>query len=230
MNQVISGLAGRSPMVTWEFSNYSLATINSGGADAYIDSWANGMATYAGHTIYLRIFHEFNDPYNPLTTTGYPWGVCGGTSNTVSQLITAYRHIHDRFALAGATNVKFIWSPDGTFTSSSMYGTSSCGTLASTYPGDAYVDYGGWDSYNYDNSALYSVQSTITTRPFILSEVGDQDGSGGASWLTNLSNGSYPRITGLVWFNQYGTTLETNPITLAAVKAMLATAAFLASK
>src|SRR5262249_22189611 len=135
LNQVLTNLSGRSPVVTLLFSHTSLATIRSGGIDATLDSWARRLGSKAPATIYFRMFHEFNQLITS-TNPGYPWGICGATSNQPFDLVAAWRHIHDRFMQAGATNVKFIWSPDGTFSATSMYDGSTCAPLSAAYPGD----------------------------------------------------------------------------------------------
>ena len=54
--------ANRTPMITWEAYNRPLKAIARGQYDSYIDSWAAGMAASGRQPVYLRIFHEFNDP------------------------------------------------------------------------------------------------------------------------------------------------------------------------
>ena len=73
--------SNRTPMITWEAFNRPLKAIARGQYDSYIDSWAAGMAASGQRPIYLRIFHEFNDPLEPGTGSGYPWGIGGGTQN-----------------------------------------------------------------------------------------------------------------------------------------------------
>jgi hypothetical protein len=212
--------SGRTPMITWEAWDRPLRAIASGQYDAYLDSWARGMAARAPSVIYLRLFHEFNDPLDPGTGSGYPWGVGAGTQNQPADLVAAWRHVHDRFAAAGATNVRFIWCPDGV--------NLDVSRLRAAYPGDAYVDLAGWDTYGYDMAAAYSVVSQVSQRPFALAEVGATDPAWVRDLTTNLRAGRYPRIRAVIWFDQGSSRLDANPAVQSAVRDMLATPPFLA--
>jgi hypothetical protein len=207
--------SSRTPMITWEAHNRPLKAIARGQYDPYIDSWASGMAASGKQTIYLRIFHEFNDPLQPSTGSGYSWGIGGGTQNQPSDLVAAWRHIHDRFAAAGASNVRFLWCPDGV--------NLDPGLLRAAYPGDSYVDFAGWDAYgyDYDTAVVYQTLSQISQKPFMLPEVGSRD----AGWVQDLSSklrsGGYGRIRAVVWFDEAEWRLDANPAVRTAVKGML---------
>lgn len=201
----------RTPMITWEAWNRPLSAIVAGQFDSYIDTWARGMAAYAPHPIYLRIFHEFNDPR--AGESGYPWGVGGGTSNQPASLVAAWRHIHDRFVAAGATSVRFVWCPDGV--------NLDLNRLRAAYPGDTYVDFAGWDAYGYDIAAAYQTLSQVTPKPFVLAEM-----AGDPSWVRDLTgklrSGGYGRIRALVWFDEGKWRLDANPAVRPVVKDLLA--------
>jgi Glycosyl hydrolase family 26 len=205
--------SNRTPMITWEAYNRPLKAIARGQYDPYIDSWASGMAASGKQTIYLRIFHEFNDPLDPSSGSGYPWGIGGGTQNQPADLVAAWRHIHDRFAAAGASNVRFLWCPDGV--------NLDLGLLRAAYPGEPYVDFAGWDAYGYDTAVDYQTLSQVSQKPFMLPEVGSTD----AGWVQDLSSrlrsGGYGRIRGVVWFDEGETRLDAHPAVRAAVKGML---------
>jgi mannan endo-1,4-beta-mannosidase len=210
--------SGRTPMVTWEPTGISLQSITSGAQDAYIDSWAKGMAATSASTptIYLRIFHEFNDPL--ASGSGYGWGVNGGTSNRPADLVAAWRHVHDRFVAAGATNVKFVWAPDGVNFSSSL--------LAASYPGDAYVDLAGFDDYGYNTLQDYQTIGQITQKPLLLSEISSQDPQWVNGLASQLNTHQMPRLQGVVWFDEGVWRLDSLLQVFPAVTAMLAGAAF----
>jgi hypothetical protein len=142
-----------------------------------------------------------------------------GTGTPGTTRSTATRHIHDRFALAGATNVKFVWNPD-------HWSPSGISTTV-FYPGDAYVDEIAIDAYNWnaswmtpyaDISNVYNqVNSINTTKPMMLAEIGSEDqppvGASPvdkAAWIILLAQTlptSFPRFSALVWFNEVGTKL-----------------------
>jgi hypothetical protein len=205
--------SGRIPMITWEADGRSLSRIAGGGYDSYIDSWARGAASKKPHEIWLRIFHEFNDP---SSGGGYSWSI---EDNSPADLVAAWRHIHDRFAAAGADNVRWIWNPDGVHQE----------TIAKGYPGDAYVDYTGWDTYGYDNAAVYQNVSRITQKQMVIGEFGASDSgdvSGLDDFTTQVANGSYPLIRALVYFDEGKYSIARNPPARDALKQMLATPGF----
>lgn len=129
---------GKFSSLTWS-PNRTLADVNSGGADACIDA----MADYLGgksYTVMLRLFHEHN---LGAGGGGFVWKGSGQT------FIDAWRRVVERFATRGATNVGFWWCP---FELAGDTGSSAPTTRTATnqsYPGDAYVDWVGTDTYNF---------------------------------------------------------------------------------
>lgn len=111
-----------------------LAAIAHGDYDFYIDKWASEAASF-GKVFFLRFAHEMNDPYR------YPWGP---QNNTVIDFLEAWRHVHDRFVKAGATNVLWVWSPHIAY------------PYYQYYPGDANVDWVGTGVLNYGTVAYWS--------------------------------------------------------------------------
>jgi hypothetical protein len=209
-------MLGRTPFVSW--------ALPIGFRDnALLDDWANGIKAKAPHRVYIRLFWEFNDPPSDANGT---WGICH-SSRTPTQLVDSWRSIVERFRADGAINVRWVWNPDGTM-GSQMYG-DECGSVGSAYPGDAYVDFRGFDDYEYDTRAQYDALNKQVggSKPMILGEFGasDRDVQGGATWVSSLSkllnNGSLPQIQAIVYFNEGGQAFSSNPKTHAAVKAML---------
>jgi hypothetical protein len=209
---------GSVPLITWEpwappFSrngtDVPLTAIAAGQFDAYIDSWAAGLRDLS-YRVLLDFAHEMNGDW-------YPWG-SGVNGNTADQYIAAFRHVHDRFALAGATNVRFVWNPNNTSTTTGA---------AAFYPGDAYVDWLAIDAYNsdwawatpYDEIApIYGVLSQLSPeKPVMLAEVASQSNqppgavpADKAAWILDLARVlpvSFPRIRAVVWFNELNTEL-----------------------
>lgn len=203
----------RIPMITWEADGRSLSRIAQGGYDSYIDTWARGAADKKPHEIWLRVFHEFNDPG---FGAGYSWNI---GENSPQDLTAAWRHIHDRFAAAGADNVKWIWNPDGV----------NQERIASGYPGDAYVDYTGWDTYGYDNPAVYQNITRIAHKPMVIGEFGVADNgdvSGLQDFTKQVASGSYPLIHAVVYFDEGRSAVGSNPSTRNALQRMLASPGF----
>jgi hypothetical protein len=205
----IVGASGRIPMITWEADNRSVSRIAQGGYDAYVDSWAKGAASRKPHEIWIRIFHEFNIPQ-------YAWST---EKNRPADLVAAWRHVHDRFAAAGADNVRWIWNPDG----------SNPSNISPGYPGDAYVDYTGWDTYGYEDPADYRAVSAVSQKQMVIGEFGPSD-DGGVSGLKaftgQVAGGSYPLIRAMVYFDEGRWAINGNPSVRDALKQMLASPAF----
>jgi beta-mannanase len=199
------------PEITWEpwdpragidQPTYSLAKIAGGAFDDYITTFARGAARY-GHPLYLRFAHEMNG-------TWYPWAV--GVGGTASEYIAAFRHVHDLFERAGATQVRFIYSPNVVLHNDSW-------RLTESYPGKAYVDVIGVDGYNFGNDArcggrwqtpqevfgntLQVIANLSSPRPVWITETGTANTGGDPSaWVLDLFTYlASTQVTTVVWFN-----------------------------
>jgi len=235
LNQIAA--AGGRPEITWEpwdprqgatQPSYSLSTISSGSYDSYISGWARAAAAY-GKPLMLRFAHEMNGNW-------YPWSpaVNGGSG---AGYVAAYRHVHDLFRAAGATNVSWVWSPNV------VQGMPT--DLAQAYPGPGYVDTIGVDGYNGGTDVpsmggwrspqqvfaptLQALAQLAPGVPVILNETGSSENGGDkATWITQLfSYLSGTPVTGVVWFDfanagQADWRLATSPASLAAARAALA--------
>jgi hypothetical protein len=219
------GVTGAEPLITWEAwgpapysvanNTFPLKSIAAGNFDAYIDTWANGMKVYG--PVMLDIFHEMDGNW-------YPWGY-QVNGNTPADYIAAYRHVHDRFTRAGATNVKFVWNP--------TFWNPSGVDQRNFYPGDGYVDVMAIDVYNWgarggaswesmaqalsDQQIYNKLISLNATKPIILAEwatnepaAGDPPGVTKGQWVIDAAaalSSQFPRITGAVWFSDTGSSL-----------------------
>jgi len=138
---------GSVPVITWEpwlteFENtrhpklplrdardrHGMAAVAHGDYDFYIDTWAADVARF-GRPLFLRFGHEMNDAYR------YPWGP---QNNTSEEYIAAWRHVWERFRLAGARNAIWTWSPHVAYADWDTY-----------YPGSGYVDWVATGALNY---------------------------------------------------------------------------------
>jgi hypothetical protein len=103
-------------------------------------------------------------------------------NGTPAEYVAAYRHIHDRFRELGVTNVVWTWIITGYTGHSELFRT--------LYPGDAYVDWIGYNQYNYfrcHKAKWQSFEETQTAshewirenlsadKPLMLSEFGTAD-------------------------------------------------------
>ncbi|WP_414171920.1 glycoside hydrolase family 26 protein [Clavibacter tessellarius] len=135
---------GADSLLTWEpwkggagtsQPAYSNARIVAGDQDAYIRSWGADLAKY-GKTVYLRYGHEMNGNW-------YPWSD-GVNGNAPGSYVQAWKHVHDLVVAQGATNVKWVWSPNVPYPGST--------DLASLYPGSDQVDVVALDGYNWGSA------------------------------------------------------------------------------
>jgi len=202
---------GSLPEITWEpwdytkaaynrQPSYTLASIIGGSHDAYIRSWARALAA-AGGPVRLRFAQEMNGNW-------YPWAeVTNG--NRRGQFVHAWRHVHDLFRAAGATNVQWVWSPVAL--------ADSINT--ELYPGDRYVDIIGlslfnggaqlkfnrWQSFAEKiGRPLAAVRRISRRKPIEVSEVGvAEQGGSKARWISGMFQtlNANPRIISLVWFD-----------------------------
>ncbi|MBV9547063.1 MAG: hypothetical protein JOY61_22060 [Chloroflexi bacterium] len=209
------------PLITWEpwtgdaaptpDPEWSLRrAILSGRSDAYIESWARGLAEY-GRPVLLRFAQEMNDQ------PAYPWAV-GVNGNTAEDYVAAWRHVHAIFTRWHADNVQWVWNPND-------LGDAPASTYAevyrSVYPGDDVVDWLGldvfntgpelnwgrpaWASFSDILAQPYAAISSLSDRPVILPEVGSTETGGSkATWLSSALTSelaSFPRVRAVVWFD-----------------------------
>jgi hypothetical protein len=119
----IHGL-GAFPVVTW-MPNRTIADVNAGLVDPCFRAVADHFKSF-GFPVMLRIWNEFDLSF-------VTWHACG------QSFIDAWRRVVGIFRQQGATNVGFWWTPEEGV-------DRTC--VNNSYPGDAYVDWVGSDSYN----------------------------------------------------------------------------------
>jgi hypothetical protein len=202
---------GATPMVTWEpyqSANkaprqpaYALSLIAGGRYDAYILRAARETAAYA-RPVFIRLAPEMNGPW-------HPWGA-GVAGNTPQSFIAMWRHVVSLFRLVGASNAKWVWSPN-------VHGTSSR-SFQAYYPGDGWVDDVALDGYNNGTSISYwqsfsalfaqsySELAGLTSRPMMIAETASaEQGAGKAAWIESIPQviaTTMPRVRALIWFNR----------------------------
>jgi beta-mannanase len=198
------------PEITWEPWNslkavkdqprFRLRSIIDGRFDAYIRSWARTMADY-GKPVRLRFAQEMNGNW-------YPWSE-HANGNQPHEFARAWRHIHDIFTTAGATNVKWVWSPAAVTMSHAQY------------PGNRFVDMVSLSLFNGGSQLRYSrfrpfasladrslekLAEIAPRKPIELSEVGCAPRGGNkAAWIADMfaSLRRYPAVKSVVWYDLY---------------------------
>jgi cellulose synthase (UDP-forming) len=208
---------GAVPMITWEpwakpkggvhqatQPRVRLALIAAGRYDRYIRSWARQAAAYRGPLL-LRFMHEMNGNW-------YPWSI-DTNGNTAKTFVAAWRHVHDLFTEAGATNVSWVWTIN-TFAGLGKEARD----IRAFYPGDAYVDWVSMTGFNWGTSNTWNAWQGVDEifrasyralarfrKPIMISEIGTvSDGGDAARWirrsLARLQSG-YPDVKAVVWFD-----------------------------
>lgn len=192
--------AGKIPLVNWEpaigDAPVDFDKIIAGDYDDVIRARAAGSKAL-GHAFFLDFAAEMNGEEG--------WG-----GHVPERYIAGYRHIHDLFVSAGATNAVWIWAPNV---------TDDGGLPAMDYyPGDDYVDWTGVDGYNWGTSDtsfewqsfhdvfqdIYPVLAARQKPIFIGEMASDEVGGAKADWIGGIVGtlkNQYPLIKGFVWFD-----------------------------
>jgi endoglucanase len=197
---------GRIPLVSW--AGTSLDAILSGSYDSMIRARADGLKAL-GSPVFLRWCWEMNGNWYTCDGTH---NNSPGTTNGPAKFVAAWRHLHDLFVAQGATNVVWVWSPNGDDVPSAGWNH-----YTNYYPGDAYVDWVGIDGYNWGStrswsswrsfSSLFSgVYSAYATRkPIMIAETSSaEQGGSKADWITSARasiQSQFPAIAAVVWFD-----------------------------
>jgi hypothetical protein len=225
---------GAVPMLTWEpWTSSGRAFPLRGIADKRFDRYlrrAAGSARLWGKPFFVRFAHEMNGPW-------FPWGREG----TARDYRKAWKHVVDLFRYHGATNVKWVWSPN----------EDSGGThpLAPFYPGDEWVDWVAFDGFNFGGTvgwpsfttlfgSTYDRLARLTDRPMMVAETGaNEEGGDKAAWIASALRREAPRFSrlrALIWFDdeqpRADFRIDSSPESLGAFRRAVDSPAFAASR
>lgn len=191
---------GAIPLVTMGLgSGVTLAEVAAGGQDAAIKKWAQEAKAW-GHPFFFGPWWEMNGAW-------YPWG-------RSPDFVAAWRHFHDVVVTAGATNVTWTWITNAIWSDPESDPTQY-------YPGDAYVDWVGIDSYNWGlgpaqpdqwrnpdqtiTPTLEVVKKLAAGKPVaIIEDASSEYGGNKADWIREMLTAYLPRhpeIGAYLWFN-----------------------------
>lgn len=198
---------GMTPMVTWDPiqgkdpTAYTLSKIASGRYDTYILGAAHEIAAYK-QPVFIRLAHEMNGSWSS-------WGA-GVNGNTPQRYIAMWRHVVSIFRLAGATNARWVWSPN-------VPGTSSH-AFQPYFPGNSWVNVVALDGYNMGTrlgywqsftklfGRSYAELAGLTNLPMMIAETSSaEDGGSKAEWIESIPQSistTMPRIRALTWFDR----------------------------
>jgi len=190
-------------------SHLSWTAVANGSQDATIDALAGRLKSF-GQELYVSFDEEPENRYHADPTT-----------YTLASFVAAYKHLHDRLATDGVTNVAWVWNVTGYSGDESIY--------PSLYPGDSYVDWVAWDPYNwyscsvnttnvwqsfdsvvqpfYDWVSAGKLSSGSATKPLMLAEYGSIEHNAvptKGQWFTDevstLPN--RPNLKAVVYFDE----------------------------
>ncbi len=157
--------------------------------------WARDAKAWGG-PILAKFAQEMNG-------TWFPWSV-GHFTNTRANFVQAWRHIVNVVRHAGATNVRFVWAP--------ILPCTKCTPVADLYPGDRYVDYAGFSSFDWrdDRSLATLVRhalreiAPLTALPVIVTELGTPAGHDKIAWIRDgyrAVHDKFPQVFAIVYFD-----------------------------
>ena len=205
--------------IAWEPYDTTAQAIAGGQSDAYISRFARSVRAL-NLPVAISFGHEMNGNW-------YPWGT-GQT--TAAQFVAAWRHIHNLFIQAGASNVIWVWNPNV------INGVPQVG-LRPYWPGDSYVDWVGITGYfpasgTVTFASLYGPTMAeikrFTAKPIIIAETSVETGPSEIQAARSLVAGvrRHPGVLGFIWFdfNKAGVDwqVESRPAVRAAVAAGIA--------
>jgi hypothetical protein len=193
--------AGAVSVVDMDTGSVSLRKVTKGAYDGAFRRWANEAASW-GYPLLLRFDFEMNGQW-------FPWGTRPINQNTPADFVAAWRHVHNIFTAAGATNVGWVWCPN-------IDPLREMTSVNRLYPGGAYVDWTCLDGYNFGKSwmsfsKLYTssyrrIVRLAPSKPMLIGEVATT-GRGGnkARWIHNMFRAlpSFRHIHGLLWWDKW---------------------------
>jgi hypothetical protein len=194
-----TNVRGAIPLVNMGIGSTSLESIAKGGQDAAIKRWAQEAKAW-GHPFLLAPWREMNGSW-------YAWG-------RSSYFVPAWRHFHDLVAGQGATNVTWTWVVNSIWSDPASDPTPY-------YPGDAYVDWTGMDSYNWGRMpaqpdrwknpdqvitpTLKILRTVAPTKPVaIVEDASTEYGGNRTDWIGEMLTDylpHHPEIKAYLWFN-----------------------------
>jgi hypothetical protein len=199
---------GSTPEITWEpwdaskglykaQPRYRLSNIIDGKFDSYIRTWAKSLAAWK-HPVLLRFAQEMDGNW-------FPWDDYAN-GNHPGQFEQAWRHVHDIFTSAGATNVKWVWSPAFARSTTQFPGTAYVDVLATTCQnGGRPLFARGWQSFAQGcGKAIDRLHALEPRVPIQLAEAATaEQGGSKARWIRDMWAylAARPYVTSMIWFN-----------------------------
>jgi mannan endo-1,4-beta-mannosidase len=184
---------GATTIVEVDPTNISMTKIADGTYDAYLNSFAEGVAAFK-HNVVISFGHEMN---------GY-WETWGFHHTPPTAFIAAWRHIVNLFRNEGVDNVTWMWQVNSA--------TSQTGPVRDWWPGAQYVTWVGVSGYYYlSGNNFYNVFEPVVTAvrqftqdPVLIAETAVGPQAGQTRGINDLFAGlRVQNYLGLVWFDQH---------------------------
>jgi len=190
---------GTIPLVTMGLGGTSIDQVASGGQDAAIRRWAQEAKAW-GHPFLFAPWWEMNGGW-------YAWG-------RQPRFVEAWRRFHNIVVEQGASNVTWTWLVNSIWSDPESNPTKY-------YPGDAYVDWTGMDSYNWGRMpaqpdrwknpdqvitpTLKVLRTVAPTKPVaIVEDASTEYGGNKTDWIREMLTTylpHHPEIKAYLWFN-----------------------------
>jgi beta-mannanase len=199
---------GSIPEITWEpwdaskglyksQPRYRLINIIDGKFDSYIRAWAKSLAGWK-HPVLLRFAQEMDGNW-------FPWDDYAN-GNHPGQFVQAWRHVHDIFEQAGATNVKWVWSPAFARSTAQFPGTAYVNVMATTCQNAGRpVLARGWQSFAQGcGKTIDRLHALEPGLPIQLAETATtEQGGSKAQWIRDMWAylAARPYVTSMIWFD-----------------------------
>ncbi|HEV2726874.1 MAG TPA: glycosyl hydrolase, partial [Solirubrobacterales bacterium] len=192
---------GAIPMVTMGLPDgVSLEAVANGSQDAAIKQWAQAAKAWGSPFLFA--------PWWEMNGNWYPWG-------RSPDFVAAWRRFHDLVVAEGATNVTWTWLVN------SIWAAEPASDPAPYYPGDAYVDWLGLDSYNWGlnpvqpdkwispeqtlSPTLEALTEIAPSKPIaIVENAASEHGGNKAAWIEEMLTTylpHHPEVKAYLWFN-----------------------------
>lgn len=211
--------AGRLVLHTWgsyDSGNrtdpaFALSAIAGGSQDAFLHGYARDVAAWK-HPLFIRFNGEMNGSWEPYF-------------DTPANFVACWRHVVDVFRAEGATNVTWVWCPNVSAPLGARYDTA-VDRLPLWYPGDDYVDWTGFDTYNWSvanggpwmtfeqtmlgyanwyGNTYDAIVKLAPTKPMMLGEFACNTAGGNkAAWIGDALAKiptRFPQVRAISWFN-----------------------------
>jgi hypothetical protein len=213
---------GAIPHITWmpqvSGSPYPLNSIINGSYDNYINGYATQVKNW-GKPLFIRLGHEFNGDWYTYGGANNGGGTLTGFGDPTKadgpeRFIAAFQRVHDLFEAQSVDNVVWVLCPNNGSSPNESWNVPEA-----YYPGDSYVDWIGFDGYNFGTTqtwsgwaSFFNIYNTLYQKfknygkPIMLGEFASVEQGGSKSqWITDAYltwiKFGYTKIKAATWFH-----------------------------